>query len=81
VVAAPEGTGHSAYLPSIGIAGKTGTAQTGTDADHAWFAGYAPADSPRIAFVVVLEHAGGGSEAAGPVVKRLVMRLDELGCL
>jgi hypothetical protein len=28
---------------------------------------------------VVLEHAGDGGEATGPVVKRLVLRLEELG--
>jgi penicillin-binding protein 2 len=81
VVAAPDGTGHAAYLPSIAIAGKTGTAETSAGADHAWFAGYAPADAPRVAIVVVLEHAGDAGEAACPVVKRLVLRLDELGYL
>ncbi|HEV3003835.1 MAG TPA: penicillin-binding transpeptidase domain-containing protein [Pirellulales bacterium] len=79
VVAAPDGTGHAAYLPSMAIAGKTGTAEIGRGDDHAWFAGYVPADSPRIALVVVLEHAGDGGEATGPVVKRLVLRLEELG--
>ncbi|HUY36655.1 MAG TPA: penicillin-binding transpeptidase domain-containing protein [Pirellulales bacterium] len=82
VVAASDGTAHhTAFLETIAIAGKTGTAETGAGDDHAWFAGYAPAESPRIAFVVVLEHTGNGGEAAGPVVKRLVMRLEELGCL
>lgn len=78
-----EGTAHaSVYLPQIPVAGKTGTAETGTTRDdHAWFAGYAPADAPRVAFVVVLEHAGGGSTMAGPVARRLVERLDELGYL
>jgi penicillin-binding protein 2 len=74
VVADPEGTAHqTVYLDTLPIAGKTGTAETGEGrADHAWFAGYAPADHPRIAFVVVLEHAGGGSEVAGPIARRLV---------
>ena len=64
------------------IAGKTGTAETGEDrASHAWFAGYAPADEPKLAFVVVLEHAGDAATAAGPVAKRLVLRMEQLGML
>ncbi len=81
VVADPAGTAHATvYLDSLSIAGKTGTAETGGgQADHAWFAGYAPADQPRVAFVVVLEHAGGGSEAAGPVARRLLAKMQTLG--
>lgn len=81
VVAAPEGTAHdTVYLDDIAIAGKTGTAQSGKDReDHAWFAGYVPADAPKVAFVVVLEHAGDGGAQAGPVAQRLVMRMKQLG--
>ena len=69
-------------LESIAVAGKTGTAVAGAGrCDHAWFAGYAPAAGPRVAFVVVLEHAGDGAAAAGPVAKRLVMRMRQLGML
>ncbi len=69
----------SSQLP---IAGKTGTAETGGgQASHAWFAGYAPADEPKVAFVVVLEHAGDAATTAGPVAKRLVLRMEELGLL
>lgn len=60
------------------VAGKTGTAETDDEADHALFAGYAPADAPRVAFAVVLEHAGGGGDAAGPVARRLVETLASL---
>jgi penicillin-binding protein 2 len=83
VVADPHGTGHGTIASdSIAVAGKTGTAQTGPDrADHAWFAGYVPAEQPRLAFVVVLEHAGDAAIAAGPVAKRLVQQLDRLGLL
>ena len=83
VVADPEGSAHpSVFLEGLSIAGKTGTAETGRDqADHAWFAGYAPAESPRVAFAVALEHGGGGGEAAGPVARRLVQRLAQLGYL
>jgi len=80
VVSDPKGTGYGTVrLESIAIAGKTGTAQTGEEGDHAWFAGYAPADNPKIVVVVALEHAGDGAEAAGPVAKRLVLRVQQLG--
>lgn len=81
VVADEKGTGHATIsLDGVSIAGKTGTAELGDgSADHAWFAGYAPAESPRVAFVVVLEHAGDAAAAAGPVVKRLVERLKNDG--
>jgi cell division protein FtsI/penicillin-binding protein 2 len=81
VVSDPRGTGHTTVQSDqVSIAGKTGTAETGGSAgDHAWFAGYAPAEQPRVAFVVVLEHAGDGSSAAGPLARRLAERMDQLG--
>jgi len=81
VVSDPEGTAHgTVYLETVAIAGKTGTAETGTDgAEHAWFAGYVPAEEPKLALVVVLEHSGDAATAAGPVAKRLVMKMQELG--
>ena len=83
VVADTNGTAHATvFLASTAIAGKTGTAETGEDrASHAWFAGYVPADKPKLAFVVVLEHAGDAATAAGPVAKRLVVRMEQLGLL
>jgi penicillin-binding protein 2 len=74
VVADPHGTGYKTVrLPEISIAGKTGTAEAGGGKpDHAWFAGYVPADRPKIAFVVVLENAGSGGHAAGPVARKFV---------
>ena len=75
VVAHPQGTGFKhVRLKEVAIAGKTGTAQNGGP-DHAWFAGYVPADRPRIAFVVVLEQAGSGGKVAGPVARKFVQLL------
>lgn len=83
VVAHPQGTGFKhVRLKEIAIAGKTGTAEIGGGrADHAWFAGYVPADRPRVAFVVVLEQAGSGGKVAGPVAKRFVELLLEQGLI
>ena len=81
VVSDPAGTGYgSVRLETVEIAGKTGTAETGTpSADHAWFAGYVPAEKPKLAFVVVIEHAGNAEEAAGPVARRLVQSMQQQG--
>jgi len=83
VVADPEGTAHATvFIEQLPVAGKTGTAETTPDRPaHAWFAGYVPADRPRFAVVAVLEYGGDASQAVGPVVKRLVLRMDELGLL
>jgi penicillin-binding protein 2 len=83
VVADPHGTGYKTVrLPDIAIAGKTGTAEPGGDRpDHAWFAGYVPAEKPKFAFVVVLENAGSGGHAAGPVARQLVQAMQTHGLL
>jgi penicillin-binding protein 2 len=83
VVSHPRGTGYKRVrLDAVAIAGKTGTAEVGGGKpDHAWFAGYVPADRPRIAFAVVLENAGSGGQAAGPVARRFIESLLELGLI
>lgn len=77
-VANDENLGTAAYqfvgLP-ITVAGKTGTAEAPPGASHAWFAGYAPAGDgfePEIAIVVMIEHAGEGSEVAAPIFRRII---------
>jgi penicillin-binding protein 2 len=93
VVTEEGGTAYKERLNDVDMAGKTGTAQTSHIAlrdadpsrawyfnrDHAWFAGFAPAKSPEIAIVVLIEHGGAGSRAAAPVamqVARDYMRLQ-----
>lgn len=65
-----EGTGGPARMAGVSVAGKTGTAESGTaDAQHAWFTAFAPADDPQIAVAVVVENGGSlGSEATGAKV-------------
>lgn len=74
VVNEPGGTGYRGVrLPDLRVAGKTGTAQAGGEReDHAWFVGYAPAEEPRIAFAVIVEHGGHGGETAGPIAREIV---------
>jgi len=69
-VAAEGGTAAVAGAALKGaLAGKTGTAQSGTrkngvELNHAWFVGFAPADEPRIVVAVMLEFGGHGTRAA-----------------
>jgi peptidoglycan glycosyltransferase len=62
-----RGTGTSAQIDGVTVAGKTGTAQTcETCQPHAWFVSFAPAEAPQYAVAVIVEHGGSmGSEATG----------------
>jgi penicillin-binding protein 2 len=42
--------------------------------DHALFVGFAPYDAPRYAVSVVVEHGGGGSTAAAPIGRDVILR-------
>jgi peptidoglycan glycosyltransferase len=54
-----RGTGTAAQIPGIQVAGKTGTAETNPGENpHAWFIAFAPADNPRYAISVLVEHGG-----------------------
>lgn len=70
----------------IAVAGKTGTAQVERhqrdkrdeqrnwymNRSHAWFAGWAPADNPELAIVVMVEHGGGGGKNAAPIAMEAI---------
>src|SRR5229473_513532 len=73
-----EGTGHHAAIPGYEVAGKTGTAQKMDPSTRRYshapgilsFVGFAPADDPRIAMIVLLDEPKNekwGSEAAAPI--------------
>lgn len=50
--------------------------------DHAIFIGYAPADNPKYAVAVLVEHGGGGSSVAAPIASKILKEsliLDPLG--
>ena len=88
VVNEPHGTGKSAKLDQIRVAGKTGTAQVIAlpeerelarerdipykFRDHAWFVAVAPAENPAIALAVLIEHSGTGGSVAAPIAKKIL---------
>ncbi|MFN8176545.1 MAG: penicillin-binding protein 2 [bacterium] len=78
-----EGTGETASIPGITVAGKTGTAQWfdrernryDPTSHVASFAGFVPADEPRLVGVVMVERpegVGWGREVAAPCFRRIV---------
>jgi penicillin-binding protein 2 len=88
VVNEPKGTaGRSALtIPGVQMAGKTGTSQVisarnqhklkGWEGEtHALFIAYAPVSEPRYAAACVVEHGGGGSRAAAPVVRDIMTEI------
>jgi stage V sporulation protein D (sporulation-specific penicillin-binding protein) len=76
-----EGTGSKGYIEGYRAAGKTGTAQKAGVGGYtqgkyiASFAGFAPADDPRITALVVIDEPQGGNymggQIAAPVFKNL----------
>ena len=79
--AVAEGTGTSAQVAGVQVAGKTGTAETGTDSGPTtWFVGFAGTDinKPQIALAVVLdgnaetEDGATGGKIAGPIAAQVI---------
>jgi penicillin-binding protein A len=74
------GTGTSAAISGVKVAGKTGTAELRNTADptnpnanspqntDAWFVGYAPVGTPRIVVGALFPEQGAGGDTAAPAV-------------
>lgn len=75
------------HIEGLTVLGKTGTAEVkkhhkqedekdlerwNPNAAHAWFAGWAPAEDPEIAIVVLVEHGGAGGQVAWPIAKQII---------
>ncbi len=76
------GTGASAHVAGLDIAGKTGTAQVvsvnlkqsahnGAYRNNAWFVGYAPFNNPEIVVAALVMH-GEESSVAAPVARDVI---------
>jgi cell division protein FtsI/penicillin-binding protein 2 len=79
VVNGDGGTGKAARSERVVIAGKTGTAQywrriggETVKENHVCFMGFAPFESPTLAFAVLLEGGRSGGSDAAPIAKRIV---------
>ena len=73
------GTGHSAAVKGLSVAGKTGTAEADIRVDGAvrrikrtWFIGFAPYEAPQVAVAVVFEQGDSGGHTAAPVVGQIL---------
>jgi cell division protein FtsI (penicillin-binding protein 3) len=84
-----NGTGTKAQIPGYAVAGKTGTARKPPYDKPPYkyvasFAGFAPADAPRLAAIVVLDEPQGnyfGGQVAAPVFARILeyaLRLERV---
>lgn len=78
-----NGTGNNAKIPGIKIAGKTGTAQQLVNGSYkekkytASFAGFFPADNPKLAMVVILDKPQNnyyGGSVAAPIFRNIAQR-------
>jgi len=67
-----QGTGTACRGLPVEIAAKTGTAQNPHGEEHSWFGGFFPADAPSVAFVVMIEHGGGGSGIAAQTARTMI---------
>lgn len=74
-----SGTGTSAQISGVQVAGKTGTAQRGVGQSAlAWFVAFAPADNPQVAVAVLVQDdnpgAGDtyGGKLAAPIAKSVI---------
>ncbi len=65
-----SGSAQALRSMNIAVAGKTGTAQFGSDGKtHAWFTCFAPYENPTIALTVLVEQGGEGHTVALPIAK------------
>ncbi|MFT4008816.1 MAG: penicillin-binding protein 2 [Nocardioidaceae bacterium] len=74
-----QGTGTTAQISGVRVAGKTGTAQSAKNRPpYAWFVSFAPADEAKVAVAVLVQDAGvdrdqiSGSGLAAPIAKAVM---------
>jgi penicillin-binding protein 2 len=62
------------------VSGKTGTEQTGAQAEstNAWFAAYTPSSAPVMTVVTMVQGGAAGSRDAAPVARKIIDKWYEL---
>ncbi len=76
-----NGTGKSAAIKGVTVAGKTGTAEVSNNKEtkpHAWFTGFIQDDEHPYAITVMIENAGGGGSQAAPIAASVLKKTMEL---
>lgn len=59
----------------LAVCAKSGTAEVGSDkSPHAWFTGFIDDSSCPLAFVVLVENGGGGSDVAGSIAASILQQ-------
>lgn len=59
-------------FPGLDVSAKTGTAEVGDGTSHAWMTGFLNDPEHPYAFIVMIEHGGGGLTNAGPVANAVL---------
>ena len=73
VTAVNDGTAAPGAITNVQVAGKTGSAEPGGDVPtHGWYIAFAPAEAPRIAIAVMVEHGGTGGGSAAPIARQII---------
>lgn len=72
-MAVTDGSAKGLNLPSVKIAAKTGTAEIGSKYVNSWVVGYAPYDTPKISFAVVMEKGDRDNTIGGLYIARQAM--------
>ncbi|QSR87243.1 penicillin-binding protein 2 [Candidatus Methylacidiphilum infernorum] len=80
-----DGTGTNAKIEGVKIAGKTGSAQATKklggklyNDTRAWFVGFAPYESPRYAFCILVEGGVSGGATAAPIAKKILQGIFDI---
>jgi len=66
------GSAAAAFIPELGICGKTGTSQNPHGEDHSVFIAFAPRENPEIAIAVYVENSGFGGRYAAPIASLMI---------
>lgn len=74
-----DGTGKTAAVPGVRVAGKTGSAENPHGRSHSWFIAFAPVENPTVALAVVVENAGTGAAVAAPLAQKILVAALQSG--